>query len=61
VAKAGQRKIIAKTQPFDGKIASRRLDARWAADIISYVAQPAKTEKGKMQFILTVQDIFSRD
>jgi transposase InsO family protein len=61
VSKAGQRQILAKTQPFDGKIASGRLDQRWAADIISYVAQPAKTAEGLKQYILIVQDIFSRE
>jgi hypothetical protein len=61
VAKAGQRQILSRTQPFDRKIASGRLDARWAADIISHVAPPAKVSWAKMQFILIVQDIFSRD
>jgi hypothetical protein len=49
VAKAGQRQIPARTQPFDGKIASGPLDARWAADIVSYVVQPAKVSGATMQ------------
>jgi hypothetical protein len=59
--KAGQRQILARTQPFDGKIASGRLDQRWAADIISYAAQPAKVGSMTFQYILIVQDIFSRE
>jgi hypothetical protein len=61
VEKAGQRQILAKTRPFDGKIAAGDLDERWAADIISYVAQPAKTPRGTMKFVLVVPDIFSRE
>jgi hypothetical protein len=61
LAKAGQRQIIARTQHFDGKIASGRLDARWAADMISYVAQPAKVGGETMEFVLIVQYIFSRE
>jgi len=58
VAKAGQRQILARTQPFEGKIAAGRLNQRWAADVISYRAQPAKIGDTKMAFILIVQDIF---
>jgi len=61
VSKAGQRQILARTQPFDGKIAAGRLNQRWAADVISYKAQPAKLGDAKMKFILIVQDIFSRE
>jgi hypothetical protein len=61
VSKAGQRQILAKTQPFESKIAAGRLNQRWAADVISYKAQPAKLGDVKMKFILIVQDIFSRE
>jgi len=61
VAKAGQRQILARTQPFDGKIAAGRLNQRWAADVISYTAQPAELGGVKMSYILIVQDIFSRE
>ena len=61
VSKAGQRQILARTQPFDGKIAAGRLNQRWAADVISYKAQPAKLGNVTMNYILIVQDIFSRE
>jgi hypothetical protein len=61
VSKAGQRQILARTQPFDGKIAAGGLNQRWAADVISYKAQPAQIGDVKMRYILIVQDIFSRE
>jgi hypothetical protein len=61
VSKAGQRQILARTQPFEGKIAAGRLNQRWAADVISYRAQPAKLGEVVMSYILIVQDIFSRE
>jgi hypothetical protein len=61
VSKAGQRQILARTQPFEGKIAAGRLNQRWAADVISYIAQPAKLGNVTMNYILIVQDIFSRE
>ena len=56
VATSSQRQVLAKEPPHDGKIAADQLNRRWAADLISFVSQPA----GDFTHILVVQDIFSR-
>jgi hypothetical protein len=62
VAKAGQRQVLAKPVPYDGKIAAGRLDERWAADVISFSAHEAKADEGGPgRQIFIVQDIISRE
>jgi hypothetical protein len=60
VQKQGQRQILAKPQPFDGKIIANLVDERWAADSIQYTSQPAEVGEKRFQFVLIVQDIFMR-
>ena len=56
VAKHSQRQVLAREPDYGGKVTASQLNGRWAADLISYVAQPA----GDFTHILVVQDIFSR-
>jgi hypothetical protein len=56
----GQRQVLAPEQSYTGRIVSPDLNARWAADLISYVAQPAVVEGQTYRYVLAVQDIFSR-
>ena len=60
VAKQGQRQLLAKPQTYDGKIIASRADERWAADLISYTSQSAVIDRKRFQYILVVQDIFTR-
>jgi hypothetical protein len=60
VAKQGQRQILAKPQPFDGKIVADLEDERWAADLIQYTSQPAQVGEKRFQYVLVAQDIFTR-
>jgi hypothetical protein len=60
VAKQGQRQLLAKPQAYDGKIIASRADERWAADLISFTSQSAVVGRKRFQYILAVQDIFSR-
>ena len=52
--------MLAPERPYAGRIVSPDLDARWAADLISYVAQPAKIGEQTFRYVLGAQDIFSR-
>jgi hypothetical protein len=52
--------VLAPERPYTGRIVSPDLNARWAADLISYVAQPAVVEGQTYRYVLVVQDIFSR-
>ena len=60
VRKQGQRQILAKPQPYDGKIVASGVDERWAADLIQYTSQPAEVGGKRFQYVLIVQDIFTR-
>ena len=60
VSKYGQRQVLAPERPYAGRIVSPDLNARWAADLISYVAQPVKVGEQTFRYVLIVQDIFSR-
>ena len=62
------RQVQVPTYRFDGKIASHGMHDRWLADLIDFTAAPSdrgkrtglsETEDGE-QFILVVQDVFSR-
>ena len=46
-------------QPPPRNIASTRLDDRWVADMMSFVANPAKDGETTWKYVLLVQDIFS--
>ena len=59
-SKFGQRQVLAPEQKYAGRIVSPDLHARWAADLISYVAQPAVSSEQTYRYVLIVQDIFSR-
>ena len=56
----GQRQVLAPDRKFPGRIVSPDLNARWAADLMSYVAQPAVVDERTYRYVLIVQDIFSR-
>ena len=56
----GARQLFQKPPEYKGKIYSPDLNVRWAADVISYVAQPSRVGKQTFTYILIVQDIFSR-
>jgi Integrase core domain len=52
----GQRQVFAKRAKYEGKIVATQIDDRWAADLIDYTSRP----DGEFQYILIVQDVFSR-
>jgi hypothetical protein len=56
----GQQQVTAPRQQYKGKSVADNLDDRWAADLISFTAQPAKANTQTYTHILCVQDIFSR-
>ena len=56
----GVRQVFAPGPKYEGRIVSPSVDQRWAADLISYVASPAKTARGFFRYILIAQDIFTR-
>ena len=56
----GARQVLKAPPRYVGKIASSKLDDRWAADMISFVANPAKDDGTIWEHVLLVQDIFSR-
>jgi hypothetical protein len=56
----GQRQVLAPARSFPGRIVSPDLNARWAADLISYVSEPAAVGGRTYRYVLVVQDIFSR-
>jgi hypothetical protein len=60
VSTYSQRQVTAPRQAFKGKIISDAIDSRWAADLISYVSQPASYMGKTFTHVLVVQDIFSR-
>ena len=57
VGEASQRQVLARDPPHLGTVVADTLHSRWAADLISYVAQPSADG---FTHILVVQDIFSR-
>ena len=56
------RQVFKKRTDYEGKIAAVKINDRWAADLIDYTAKPSVNKDGgsPYQFILIVQDIFSR-
>ena len=57
VAESSQRQVIAREPKYSGKIVADAMHGRWAADLISYMAQPTA---GGFTHVLVLQDIFSR-
>jgi hypothetical protein len=60
VSTYSQRQVTAPAQPHNGVITASQIDARWQADLASYVAQEATIRKIKYTHVLCVLDIFSR-
>ena len=59
----GSRQVFQARPKYDGKIAATEINNRWVADIIDYNARPSADPKDKnrpFQYVLVVQDIFSR-
>ena len=58
----GARQVLAQRPKYEGKVVAVEVNDRWAADIIDYNARPSPDPKGgsPYQYILIVQDIFSR-
>ena len=56
----GNRQVLRPPPKYEGSITSQRLDQRWAADALSFVADPAKSAQQTFKYVLLVQDIFSR-
>ena len=59
----GSRQVFQPRPKYDGKITATEINNRWAADIIDYNARPSADPKDKnrpFQYVLIVQDIFSR-
>ena len=56
----GNRQVLQPPPKYEGIITSQRMDQRWAADVISFVSDPAKDGTKTYKYVLLVQDIFSR-
>ena len=59
----GSRQVFQARPKYDGKIVATEINNRWAADIVDYNARPSADPKDKnrpFQYVLIVQDIFSR-
>ena len=60
VSSRSERQIFAPAPKYEGHIVADYENHRWAADLISFVSRPAKTDGKSYTHILLVQDIFSR-
>lgn len=60
VQSRAERQILAPPPKFKGHVVSEDLNARWAADLISFVSRPATFKGREYKYVLLVQDIFSR-
>ena len=62
VASQNVRQVFHQLPPSKGKIAAPNLDDSWVADLVDYSWQPSesKTSEPAYQYILVVQDVFSR-
>lgn len=64
VASQNVRQVFHKLPPSNGKIAAPNIDDTWVADLIDYSWQPSeskeKSDEPSFQYILIVQDVFSR-
>ena len=68
VKREAVRQVQAPAYKFDGKIAAHDINSRWFCDLVDFTAAPSdrgkrtglgETKEGE-QFILVVQDVFSR-
>ena len=61
-SKQGTNQVFGSRQQHNGKVVAFEINNRWAADLIDYNARPSPDKKGgePYQYILIVQDIFSR-
>ena len=64
VASQNVKQVFHKLPPSKGKIAAPNLDDTWMADLVDYSWQPSvgktKSAEPPFQYILVVQDVFSR-
>ena len=62
VQASAPRQVFKKRANYEGKIPAVEINDRWAADLIDYTAKPSPSKNGgdPFQYILIVQDIFSR-
>ena len=62
VQASAPRQVFKKRANYEGKITATEINGRWAADLIDYTAKPSPSPDGgdPYQYILLVQDIFSR-
>jgi hypothetical protein len=63
VRSLGLRHVFQRRPAYEGRIAATEINNRWVADLIDYNAKPSPDKKGEggpYQYILIVQDIFSR-
>ena len=56
----GSRQILQPPPSYQGNITSRKIDDRWAADLLSFESRPASRPTSTFRHVLLVQDIFSR-
>ena len=60
----GHRQVFAARPKYNGKIVATKINDRWAADLIDYTARPSESKANASsqpyQYVLIVQDIFSR-
>ena len=56
------RQVFKPRPKYQGKVTAVEINDRWAADLIDYTAKPSTSKAGESpyQYILIVQDIFSR-
>ena len=54
------RQVTGPKPKYEGKIVSFDFNHKWAADLISFVSRPVKTNEGTFKHVLIVQDVFSR-
>ena len=55
-----ERQVVAPPPKYEGHVVAFDINHRWAADLISFVSRPAKSNEGTYTHVLLVQDIFSR-
>ena len=59
-SESGARQVHQPPPSYGGHIASRAMDDRWAADLMSFESKPARRANVTYTQVLLVQDIFSR-
>ena len=56
----GSRQILQPPPSYRGNITSRKIDDRWAADLLSFESRPATRPTATYRHVLLAHDIFSR-